>query len=157
MCGQSTNINSLYIVEIEGTTLTICPRCLNKLRNPKIVGKGIKQEKTKKVQKVVQKQQRKTTKNLELELVDDYSQKIKSARESTNMTQEDLANRLRVSVNIVKRIESGRLKPPLDLARKIENILKIKILQPVVDRIEQEVNKAENELTLGDVAEIKRK
>jgi hypothetical protein len=52
MCGQSTNINSLYIVEIEGTTLTICPRCLNKLRNPKIVGKGIKQEKRRKSRKL---------------------------------------------------------------------------------------------------------
>jgi putative transcription factor len=94
------------------------------------------------------------------EIVKDYSEKIRRAREAMGLSTRDLANMIKESENIVKRIESGRLVPPIDLARRIENVLKIQLVVPSVDQ-ELEESKAPKQvsadLTLGDIIQIRKR
>jgi len=94
------------------------------------------------------------------EVVPDYAERVRRARERLGMSQEELAIRVKEKVNVIKRIEAGTLVPPVDLARRLEKVLGIKLLEPVVE--EEPVaggggrrRRDEFELTLGDIVEIR--
>ncbi len=89
------------------------------------------------------------------EVVDDYASRIRRAREKLGWTQALLAAKARVSEKVIKRIESGSLKPTIDLARRLERILGVKLLEPVIEEEEEAGGREEFYLTLGDIAEIK--
>ncbi len=92
----------------------------------------------------------------ELEVVDDYAERIRRARERLGWSRKVLAEKVRVSENVIRRIEDGSLVPPIDLARKLEKVLGIKLLEPVVEEYEYPSRSTRyTPLTLGDVAEIR--
>jgi len=89
-------------------------------------------------------------------LVSNYNVLIRQARESMGLTQADVAKLIGEKESIVRRLESGRMAPTLELAKKLEKLLKIKLYEEV--RQEQESPKPhEFQLTLGDVAVIKER
>lgn len=96
------------------------------------------------------------------EIVSNYHEVIKKAREQKGLSTKDLAIKLGESENVVKRIESGRLIPSIELAKRIENVLGVKIIVVRVEE-EKEIESRESrtessrELTLGDVVAIKKK
>ena len=93
----------------------------------------------------------------EYEVVEDYSVRIRRARERLGWSRKVLAEKVRVSENVIRRIEDGSLMPTIDLARRLEKVLGIKLLEPVVDEYyESSTSKRRyEELTLGDIAEIR--
>nr|2MEZ_A Chain A, Multiprotein Bridging Factor (MBP-like) [Saccharolobus solfataricus P2] len=93
--------------------------------------------------------------NAELEIVTDYYKIIKTAREQLGISQQQLAQKLKVSENIVKRFESGKLKPTISQARQLEKILGIKLVTPLENNEESEKEFDDTGLTLGDVVNIK--
>ena len=96
------------------------------------------------------------------EVVPDYAERVRRARERLGMSQEELAIRVKERVNVIKRIEAGTLTPTVDLARRLEKVLGIKLLEPVVEeegftseRPARRRRRDEFELTLGDIVEIR--
>lgn len=89
-----------------------------------------------------------------LELVEDFAERIKRARETLGWDQRTLALKLKVSENVIKRIESGKLRPTIELARKIEEILKVKLLVPAVEDLAGG-GKIQKYVTLGEVVNIR--
>ncbi|RLG73489.1 MAG: TIGR00270 family protein, partial [Thermoprotei archaeon] len=57
---------------------------------------------------------------------------------------------------VIKRIESGKLKPTIELAKKLERILKITLLEPIVSEYITRLSPKEN-LTLGDIVVLRKK
>ena len=92
-------------------------------------------------------------------VVSDYSTVIRQARERMGLTQSDLAKMIGEKESIIRRLESGRMSPTLDLARKLEKALKVKLIERVeASRGIYEVPRpATFQLTLGDVAIIKER
>jgi transcriptional regulator, XRE family len=45
------------------------------------------------------------------------------------LSQDILASYLGEKVSVIKKIEAGKLKPTLDLAKKIEKLLKVNIIE----------------------------
>ncbi|NPB01506.1 MAG: TIGR00270 family protein [Methanopyri archaeon] len=91
----------------------------------------------------------------EWELVPDYPDRVREARERLGMSREDLARELGEKVSVVRRIETGRMEPDLRLARKLERILDVKLLE----RVEAEDfggGSSSGGLTLGDVIEVRK-
>ncbi len=87
------------------------------------------------------------------DLVEDFGDRIRKAREARGWSEAVLAQKLRVSVDVVRRIESGKLKPSIQLARNIESVLKIKLIVPT------EEGEATGELgpvTFGDIVVVRR-
>jgi putative transcription factor len=91
------------------------------------------------------------------EVVEDYAQRVRRARERLGLTQKELALKVRVSEKVIKRIEAGTLVPPIDLARRLERVLGVKLLEPVAEEYEEPTGgKGEDfYLTLGDIAELR--
>ncbi|MFN3268631.1 MAG: multiprotein-bridging factor 1 family protein, partial [Zestosphaera sp.] len=92
-------------------------------------------------------------------VVPDYHERVRKAREKLGWTQKVLANAVKESENVIKRIEAGRLVPSIELARKLENILKIQLLEPVVEtrvNTTKTLSKGSAGLTIGDVMVLRK-
>ncbi|MDH5815908.1 MAG: multiprotein bridging factor aMBF1 [Candidatus Nezhaarchaeota archaeon] len=146
LCGEPI-IGKPIRAWIEGAQLTVCHRCSRYGSTVKSATQRVTTHKPSKHREV----------RLELEsmvLVDNYNTLIRQARESMGLTQEDLARLIGEKESVVRRLESGRMVPTLELAKKLERILKIKLYEEL--RQEQEVPRPRIfELTLGDVAIIR--
>ena len=90
-------------------------------------------------------------------VVDDYSAKTKSAREKSGLTQEELARKLNIKESVVHKIESKSLIPSLDLARKLEIVLKIKLIERSRGYEKKNISFKNKDLTIGDLVNLKRK
>ena len=87
------------------------------------------------------------------EFVDDLGNVIRKAREARFLTREQLAEMVGEKVSTIRRIENNELKPSFELARKLERVLKVKLLVEATDEVfERAVSKAQKRgLTIGDV------
>jgi len=63
----------------------------------------------------------------EMELVPDWNQRIRVAREALQWTPEVLGKKLNEKKSVVLKIESGSFRPPDGLVRKIEHLLKVRL------------------------------
>jgi len=59
------------------------------------------------------------------ELAQDYDERIRNARETTDMSQEDLANKLNEKASLIRKLERGDTLPSDDVQTKLENALEI--------------------------------
>ncbi len=90
------------------------------------------------------------------ELVEDYADRIKKAREAKHMTDEELAKKTQSKVNIIKKVERGELIPEDALVKKIELALEVKLTEGVAEA-ERSGRKGESRvMTLGDLIKVKR-
>lgn len=91
----------------------------------------------------------------EYELVEDYAERVRSAREARGWTTAALAQRLRISEALLRKIEQGKVKPSVDLARRIESVLRVRLLERA-EYEEEEAEPAEYHPTLGDIVVVRR-
>ena len=59
------------------------------------------------------------------EVVQDYDERVRSARESEGLTQEELANQLNEKASLIRKIERGDVLPSDSVQRKLERNLGI--------------------------------
>jgi putative transcription factor len=91
------------------------------------------------------------------EVIEDYNRVIREGRERKGWSREDLGARINEKVSVVHRLEAGRMVPDLKLARKIERILGVLLLEKTDDTaLEDMGGKDVREATIGDIARIKR-
>lgn len=67
----------------------------------------------------------------DLDLIENYGEIIRNARIKMGISQEELAKQISEKLTIIKKIEQGTFKPSIELARKLEKFLKIKIIEKV--------------------------
>jgi putative transcription factor len=91
------------------------------------------------------------------EVVQDYDERIRSARESAGLSQEDLAKQLNEKASLIRKLEHGETLPSDDVQQKLERALDIDLSEgasPEEDA-EWEGGSSTGEYTLGDVVERK--
>ncbi len=163
MCGRPVRRKDAHIVYIDGAKLLLCPQCYSKVvkRN---VGKEIKEIKSRPstLRSPSRPRPKPRRERLEgLEVVEDFAERIRQARERLGWTQRVLAESIGESEKVIKRIEAGRLTPTIELARKLEGVLNIKLLEPVIDDdLSNPLNvggRLRKDLTLGDIVSIRRR
>ena len=89
-------------------------------------------------------------------LVEDYSTIIKKKRESLGMTQKDFAARISEKESIVHNIETGHMEPQIDLARKLERLLGVKLVEHHEEKHNQVKSKTGGGFTLGDFIKVRK-
>lgn len=103
------------------------------------------------------------TDNNEGGLIDDYPSVIRESRERLGLKQEELAKAINEPASLIQRIESGKIEPSIEIARRIQKRLKIKIIEKSgggTESIQAKKNVSENkdaELTLGDLVVVKKR
>ena len=93
---------------------------------------------------------------LKNELLDNYVQIIRDARESKGWSHEDLAENIKEKASLIKKIERSEIVPEDSVRKKLEHTLNIKLTERV-DASGQEVSHLKKDTTLGDIVTIKRK
>jgi len=144
MCGKETE---LFTAVIEGTQLHVCAGCgkfgkiLRKAQAPAVTKQApIRRE-------PVQVEQ----------MVSDYAQRIKEAREKRGLTQQDFAKLVTVKESLIRKMESGHFEPPIDMARKMEKILRITLVEVREEStvVNTEKNKGATGMTIGDIIKLR--
>lgn len=157
------------IVEIEGAVLTLCPKCGRKYINTKgvrvIRGPTQVQVGTQGVSVVKYESRRGTTYRISrprvnvdrYEVVENYAELIREARESLGMGRDVLAKVVGIKESVLKRIEDGQLIPDIELARKLEKVLGVSLLRES-EEVGMDVTKPiDTTLTLGDVVTLRER
>jgi putative transcription factor len=158
LCEMCSTKDAAYKVEVEGSRLNVCEKCSGFGR---VIARlaSVEPKKDKKktdVESTTRAVSQKKTETVQL-IKADYAKLIKTAREKTGLTQEEFAKRISERESMIHNMESGHMKPNLELARKLERVLKISLVDDVeVEEPGQPEKKKPGEgLTLGDLIRIK--
>lgn len=143
MCGKQEE--QLNRASIENVIMSVCSNCS---RYGKVLGKERKflPEKKPKLQ----------PKEILEELIPDYAAVIKKAREKLGLTQLDLGKKIAEHESLLQHIESGKMKPSLDTARKLEKFFRIQLVE-IKDEAILPSKQGKGEITLGDMAKIRKR
>ncbi|SDE93659.1 putative transcription factor [Halorubrum xinjiangense] len=89
------------------------------------------------------------------EIATDYDERIREARESRGLSQEELADQLNEKASLIRKLERGDTLPTDEVQRKLERALDISLVEgQSSDDADWETDDA-GTMTLGDV--VKRK
>lgn len=165
LCGREVSETLCKTITIEGAVLRVCPTCYSRL----VKNKGsslVSQQKTTlyhtrqdNSRELGRKWSRaripKRILEEEFDVVPDYSKRIREARQRLGWSTRVLAEKVREKESVIKRIESGKLKPSIDLARRLEKVLHIKLLEPIVEeKTTSTTIDKEDYFTIGDLIKI---
>lgn len=137
ICGKE----AVKRAEIDGATVNVCGECASYGKVlPEPVRRKIKQDQA--------------MPDSSRYVDPDYPKLVKEAREKKEMKIEELARHINEKESVISRLETGHLSPPLNLARKLENFLEIKLILEYEDKPISRSDKVDSGLTIGDVVEI---
>lgn len=89
-------------------------------------------------------------------IVPDYAERIRAAREKRNLKQKDFAKLISEKESLVHNLEIGRQKLSIDLARKLEKILKVKLVEQYEEAEESKTRGNSEGFTIGDFVRFKK-
>ncbi|WP_340101110.1 multiprotein bridging factor aMBF1 [Salinibaculum salinum] len=90
------------------------------------------------------------------EIAQDYDNRIRNARESAGLSQEELAQKLNEKASLIRKLEHGDTLPSDDVQTKLERELDISLsASGGSEDTEWEGGSSTGEYTLGDVVERK--
>ena len=157
LCGA--DVPRLKSVAIEATILSVCESCSR--FGDAVAAPAVRPGTMPPViaQRLEARQRRMTPKDVyteggELELAEDFPQKIRSARESRGWKQADLGAKINERASVIGKLESGTITPGDSLVRKLERELGIK-LKERVQPVAMKKGAARGDLTLGDLVKMK--
>jgi len=145
ICGKK--VQKLLKIEVEGTKMEVCHSCAAHGR----VVEGIQKSTNLSQSLVFVKKQ--SAPSAELQLVDDYGKRIKSAREKLGMSCKDLALAIAEQESYLDRVEKQRTMPNESLIRKLEKYLKISLYEEAAVQPTQQEKRASSGRYLGDYLE----
>lgn len=127
VCGASIPTEPI-IVDIDGAILSVCVKC-SKLGRPARMTAisdiksrvGLANESLKKSQAIVSDE--------EWVVRDDFAAILRSARESMHLTQEQVGMKINEKSSVIAKLETGKMKPSIPLAKKLEHVLKVHLLE----------------------------
>ena len=89
------------------------------------------------------------------EVVQDYDERIRNAREAAGLSQGDLAKELNEKASLIRKLERGASLPSDSVQKKLERRLDIELTEGGVGDTEWEGGASTGEYTLGDVVQRK--
>ncbi len=154
MCGKE--VPRLRKVQVGSSELEVCGECARfgtevprevPKGTPTVSGPSAVAETTRTFTRPQPKKPRDALSRGEMELAEDYPKRISKARQRRGLTQEELAKRLNEKKSVISRLETGEMRPPELLIKKLERELGIKLKE----RMEYEVEPAKKRVTSGGV------
>ncbi|HMB44287.1 MAG TPA: multiprotein bridging factor aMBF1 [Candidatus Methanoperedens sp.] len=155
ICGTDIKGNPIRVT-VEGTILDVCSKCAHYGKpQDKWTPVSRKMAPTERVI-VTHRPKRDAFDKLEDEILPDYAQVIRKARESQGLTIEKLASKMMEKATLIRKIEREELVPEDTVRKKLETTLNIKLTERVSSQ-DQRGGGFIRGTTLGDVAIIRKK
>ncbi|MFP4631974.1 MAG: multiprotein bridging factor aMBF1 [Halobacteriales archaeon] len=165
MCGKETD--SLRVVQIEGSKLEVCADCESfgevlheeqpsaETESDSGSEGGRKTRSTSSSKRSSGSGGRRRDPFEEIgTLAADYDSRVRDARESMGLTQEELSDRLNEKQSLIRKIEAGDMRPDEEVRSKLERALDVSLTEEV-SADDWESDSASEGFTLGDVIERK--
>ncbi len=151
-------------VVIEGVKMSVCQSCsqgVEVVREKKVKRTYLAQKPPIRPQ-YSQKSKKATLLEPTEELVPDFNTRIRKKRSQLRLTQEEFSQKLNEKPSLIRRIETGKARPTIKLAKKIESVYGIKLLEKSSEINDTLVNtkylkKKSSGTSLGDIAFIKKR
>ena len=89
-------------------------------------------------------------------IVAEFAKLIRNAREKKGMTQAEFALKLSEKESVIQKLESGAITPPVSLARKLEKILHITLVEFEKGSDDRVESTKTGPLTIGDLIKLKK-
>ena len=148
MCGRE---DFLVNANVEGAVMTVCKVCAG-------YGKIVKREIGKGV-RLPQRRINLVKTEVEEGLVSDFAVRLRRAR--GEMKQEDFSKKINEKESLVQKWENGSMAPRLSIARKLERILGVNLVEKVnnsKEDLDGLFKKSKSgEVTLGDMIKIRKR
>jgi putative transcription factor len=91
------------------------------------------------------------------EVVENVKDIVRQARERKGWSREELGEKIYEKASVITRIESGKMIPDLKLARKIEKLMNVVLVEKNDDVTADEIGHLKiRGATIGDIARIKK-
>jgi len=137
----------LFRTEVEGTIMNVCSGCteFGKVLGP--VRTAVKQAKKQAPEPVARSEMVQV-------ISEDYAKRISAARQRKGKTQKEFATLIKEKESVIQKLEQGQFEPSLRLARKLENHLRIKLVEQHEEK-PQKFRSEKTQLTIGDMIELK--
>jgi len=146
LCGRESK--GCRVAVVDGVKMMLCPDCMRH-------GEGVKEIPVTpaKVARATTLRERKKIpkdiyRNMEKELISDWSEVIKEAREKKGLSREELGFKIEERTTTISKIEKGDLRPSDKMIKKLEKELGITLLEEVKEVTTQ--HQSSSRLTLGD-------
>lgn len=82
---------------------------------------------------------------------------VRQAREKKGWSREELAAKIYEKASVVSRIESGKMIPDIKLAKKLEKIMDLILIEKTDNVTAEEIGHSNSKgATIGDIARIKK-
>ncbi len=139
LCGRK--ISTAYVIEVGSAHLRVCQKCAE---GKKVI--AIESEKQREKAIGIHKQ---VQNNSDMpELIDNYGSVIRDARNRMQLPLKVLAEMINEKESLLLRIEENKAMPSLELAKKLEKVLHIKLED--TSREESYVPKKADKASLGE-------
>jgi putative transcription factor len=151
MCGSK---EAAFVADIEGSLLNVCSVCgeYGTIKSRVI----IEQPESKTEDQAIN-----TTSEPEKEIMQiitsNYSKLIRDKREQLSLKQEDFAMKINEKASLIHKMETGEFEPSMELARKLEKFLNIKLVETHEEIRKPIVHEKSGSFTLGDFIKVKKK
>ncbi|HDD60892.1 MAG: TIGR00270 family protein [Thermoplasmata archaeon] len=129
MCGK--DVNELVLVEVEGAFLKVCKSCARMGKEMKRPSRAAETHSPATPALRRRSSPPDIFERMTKEVVEDYPQRIRRAREALGLSQEDLARKINEKKSIIAKLESGHIYPPDKLVKKLEKALGIELMEEV--------------------------
>ncbi len=135
ICGKEAY---LLTALIEGSELSVCDEC-------SVYGKVLKRPKP------IFKEDKKVEEERMVDFVSGYGELVKRGREKLGLNQQEFAKRINERETIIQKIETEKIKPTIELARRLERFLGIKMIEELKkEDVKKEKRKEAGPFTFGD-------
>ena len=150
MCGaESASLDSR---KVSGSVLRVCTSCAGmgkQTSHRESVGQRAFVAQT--LEKREQKTRYKDITSDEKVLISDYGAVVRKARERKGLDHTSLAMKISEKKSIITSVESGNMRPNEKLIKKLENFLKINLMEEVEASSSSYKSGSKKNLTMGDL------
>ena len=147
LCGKE--LEKLLRAEIEGTELAVCDGCG---KHGTILG-----EVKKKIPLVVPKKKKIVLEEIEERVVSNFSDTMRKVREKKGWNQEEFAKFLNEKWSVIQKWESQSLTPEIDVARRLERVLGVDLVERVKEEKVVLKGVKSGEMTLADLITVRKR
>ncbi len=129
ICGSNI-MGESHRIEVDGAVMIVCGRCsrLGRPARDAVTIPSAPQAPSESTMRVYRRPAA-VIPDDELVLREDFAAVIRKAREASGLTQEQLGMKLNEKSSVVGKLESGKLKPSVTLAKKLEHLMKIRLFE----------------------------
>ena len=147
LCGTECDCKP---ANIDGVKMMLCPRCMRhgqRINSPDATPVGVKKPMLERIKRPKVKD---VYRDMGKELVPDWNELIKNAREKKGFSREELGFKIGERTVTISKVENGDLRPSDKMIEKLEKELEITLVEKVTGISNLPSSSQSRGLTLGD-------